>query len=209
MFGDIAGGSGDQVDMSAEQCGDRLGRALERDHLEASHVRANGLREQTGRDVVMAADRGGESDADRLGIFFQPLGELAPAFERRIRPHCEYHVIVEQRRNRREIGVVERARADDVVGQYRRCADHDIVRVTRVLDEVIHRHHVAAAGLVHHRQRRPREQPFFLDDALDGARGLVVAAAGRRWHHDLDVAVGFPRRLRLTLRSGTSKNESQ
>ncbi len=75
---DIAGGGGDQLDMSAEQCGDRLGRALERDHLEASHVGANGLREQAGRDVVMAADCGGESDADRLGVIFQTLGEIAP-----------------------------------------------------------------------------------------------------------------------------------
>ena len=59
----------------------------------------------------------------------------------------------------------------------------------------------AAARAVDHRQRR-RDHLVLHEDALDGARGLVVAAARRVGHDELDVLlrrpalVQRPRRLR-------------
>ena len=57
---------------------------------------------------------------------------------------------------------------------------------------------VAAAGLVDEGQRG-RQQAFVVDDALDAARGFIVAAAGRGWHDDFDVLRGLPLCVRVGL----------
>ena len=89
---DIAGRGRHEVDVAAQQRGDRLRRAFERDNLQRAHVAADRFREQTRRDMIVAAERRGKTDADRFRILLQALGEVAAGFDCRIGFDREYDV---------------------------------------------------------------------------------------------------------------------
>ena len=145
--------------------------------------------------MVVAAERRGEADRDRLGVALEFRDEVLAVLDRRIGVHGEHHVVVEERGNGREVAVVDLAPAHDVIGEQRRGADQQRVRIAGALAHVGERDAAAAARPVDHRDRRIDELVVH-ERALDRAGGLVVAAAGSGADHDLDVPLRAPAALR-------------
>jgi hypothetical protein len=83
------------------------------------------------------------------------------------------------------------AAAGDVVGKQRGRADQQRVRIGFALSDIRESDAAAPAGLVHNREAH-RHELVLGENALDGARGLVVTAARGRAHHDLDVLLRRP-----------------
>ena len=152
MPGDVARRRGDKIDVPAHQRRYRFRRAFEGNHLHVARVAADGLHQQARRDVIVAAEQGRKSGGDGFGVFAQARGQVFSRVDRSARRHGIHSVIIEQRRNRREVGVMQFAGAGDVVGEYRRAGHHQHMRVRRVLMHIRIRDVPAATRLVDHRQ---------------------------------------------------------
>ena len=138
----------DEVDVAAHQVRDRVGRALVGDDFEIAHVAADRFHQQVPRRCGCGC-RGAARSRSR------PTSGPCAAVSTRSLPVLigesgvdrEHRVVVEERGDRGEVGVVQLARAGDVVGEQRRARDHEVVRIARVLLHI---------GVCDASRRRPR-----------------------------------------------------
>jgi hypothetical protein len=139
----------------------------------------------------MAAQGRGKTDGHRLRVFLEAVRQILAGLDRRIGIDREHHIVVEQRGDGREVSMAELAGADDMVGEQRGGAHHQVVRVAGVLIDVVESDGAAAAGLVDDGERGVDEF-LVVEDFLDLACGLVVAAAGGRTDDDFHVLLRRP-----------------
>jgi hypothetical protein len=142
----IAGGGRHEIDVAAEQRGNGLGRALEHDALQLAGCPAHRLHQQAGGDVIVGAEADREPGRNILRISLHSFDQVTVVPDRGRGVHREHGVVVEERGNRREVAVVQRAEPGDVVGQKRRRADHEDVGIAGLLVDVVEGDVVAAAG---------------------------------------------------------------
>ena len=70
--------------------------------------------------MIVVAARGRKGEAHRLRVFLQPRRQVLERLDRRVGLHCENDVLAREDVERREIGVVELARAHQLVADHRR-----------------------------------------------------------------------------------------
>jgi hypothetical protein len=116
----------------------------------------------------------------------------------------EHHVIVKNRGQRCEVGVVQFAGAGDVPGQQRGRGDQQVMCVPRVRGEIVVSQLAARAGLVHDRKRAVYQLRRW-QRAFDLARQLVIGAARRAGDDDFDVLLRRPA-LRMNKRRRVQEN---
>ena len=86
----------DDVDVAAEQRGDRLGRALEHDDLQVARIAADRFHEQRDGDVAGAAEALAKPIATDCGSFFRRSARSLPVLIGELACDRDHHVVVEQ-----------------------------------------------------------------------------------------------------------------
>ena len=114
-------------------------------------------------------------DRKRTRVFARALDHLAAGSDWAVRLDHQHYVFGIELSDGCDVGMLECAQAREIVRHQRRIRDHQVVRVTGALIEVVLADPATCARLVHDHDRRGYELAF-LNDPLYRARRPVVAA---------------------------------
>jgi hypothetical protein len=120
MRGDLHGPAREHVDMAAEQRGYRFTGGIEGNHLGFLDVDLSRHQRQAEGNMVRAAERAAEREAQAGGILAQRFDQVLACLQWRIGAHCKSDVFGQHHCLGREIPEGQLEPAVDVAGVQRR-----------------------------------------------------------------------------------------